>query len=67
MLTWEDTVEIVKNLRKLHPDARLEEVSLNIIYRWTIELPDFSDDRELCNEEILFSILREWYEEVNPI
>jgi FeS assembly protein IscX len=67
MLTWDDTIEIVDCLKKRHPDVDLERISLITIYKWTIELPEFSDDRELCNEEILNSILREWYEEANPI
>lgn len=67
MLTWDDTFEIVDYLKRRHPDVHLEQISLNTIYQWTVELPEFTDDRELGNEEILFSILREWYEEVNPI
>ena len=67
MLTWDDTIGIVELLKQRHPDVHLEQISLNAIYQWTIELPEFSDDRGLGNEEILISILREWYEEVNPI
>jgi FeS assembly protein IscX len=67
MLTWDDTIGIVGSLKQKHPDVHVEQVSLNTIYKWTVELPEFSDDPELGNEEILFSILREWYEEVNPI
>ena len=67
MFCWEDTIEIVRALRTRHPDYPPEEISLEMIYHWTIEIPEFSDDWELGNEEILASILREWYEEVNPI
>jgi FeS assembly protein IscX len=67
MLTWDDTIGIVDSLKQRHPDVRVEQISPYTIYEWTIELPEFSDDWELGNEEILFSILREWYEEVNPI
>ena len=66
-LFWEDTYAIVQALIQEHPDINLEEVSLGLIYTWTVALPGFEDDRELANEEILTSIYQEWYEEVNPI
>ena len=67
MLTWDATIEIVDYLKQRHPDVHLERISLNTIYQWTVELPEFADDREMSNDEILYSILKEWYEEVNPI
>jgi FeS assembly protein IscX len=67
MLSWEDTVDIVKKLRESHPQVQVEDISLEMIYHWTIELPEFSDDRELSNEDILTDILKEWFEEVNPL
>lgn len=66
-LTWEDAYAIAQALIASHPDMALEDVSLGMIYRWTVELPDFSDDRQLANEAILASIYQEWLEEVNPI
>lgn len=65
MVTWEDTLGIVNLLRLRYPGVDLDQVSLNTLYQWTVELPGFSDDRELGNEQILNSILQEWYEEVN--
>jgi len=64
MLTWDDSYAIALELRERYPETDLQEVSLNMIYQWTIALPDFSDDRELANEAILSSILQEWLEEV---
>ena len=64
MITWEDTLEIVRGLRKYHPAVQLEDISLGSIYRWTVELPAFSDDHELANDAILESIYREWFEEI---
>jgi FeS assembly protein IscX len=49
-------------LRRLHPNVDLHEVTLRTVYTWTLELPDFSDDPALCNDEILESIYQEWYE-----
>jgi FeS assembly protein IscX len=63
MLTWEDSYAIALALREKYPEVDLEEVSLNMIYRWTMALPEFEDDEELANESILRAIYREWYEE----
>ena len=66
-LSWEASYAIALALRCAHPQVNLEDVSLGMIYRWTIALPDFDDDPELANEAILASIYQEWFEEVNPV
>lgn len=66
-LTWEDSYAIAQALSKLKPDISLEEVSLMMIYQWTIDLPGFDDDPELANDGILEAIFQEWYEEVSGI
>jgi FeS assembly protein IscX len=66
-LTWEDSYAIARALVSRFPDISLREVTLRDIYSWTIELPEFDDDPELSNDEILLSIYTEWFEEVNPI
>jgi FeS assembly protein IscX len=63
-LTWEESYAIALALRSHHPDVSLEEVSLGAIYHWTLELPNFRDDRELANDAILSAIYQEWFEEV---
>ena len=63
-LTWETPYAIAIELRRQHPDAGLEDVSLQQIYAWAVELEDFQDDPALCNDEILSSIFQEWYEEL---
>jgi FeS assembly protein IscX len=67
VLIWEDSYAIALALRTLYPDVDLEEVSLNMIYRWTLDLPDFGDDRELANEAILTAIYQEWLEEITHL
>jgi FeS assembly protein IscX len=63
-LTWEDSYAIALALRREHRQVDLEQVSLGMIYRWTLALPEFTDDPQLANEEILSSIYQEWFEEV---
>ena len=63
-LYWEATYAIALALHTRYPEINLEEVSLGMIYRWTMELPNFEDDPELVNDSILASIYQEWFEEV---
>lgn len=67
ILTWEDSYAIAQVLILRHPNVNLEDVSLSMIYQWTINLPGFRDDPALSNDGILSAIYQEWYEEVNPV
>ncbi len=58
-LTWDDTYAIALALSQLFPHIDLAQVSLNMIYQWTIELPQFCDDPSLVNDDILCSIFQE--------
>lgn len=66
-LTWDDSFAIARALIQKFPDISLEEVSLSMIYRWTVSLPGFQDDPELANDGILAAIYQEWFEEANPV
>ena len=61
-LNWEATYEIALHLRAQHPDADLGEVTLAALREWVLAMPEFGDDPRLCNDEILESIFREWFE-----
>ena len=62
-LTWESTYAIALELRRQHPDVDLEQVSLQQIQSWTLALSDFEDDPALVNDDILFAIFQDWFEE----
>lgn len=66
-LNWEASYAIALALRTRYPEINLEEVSLGMIYHWTLELPNFEDDPELVNDSILASIYQEWFEEVTAL
>ncbi|GAB4536158.1 MAG: Fe-S cluster assembly protein IscX [Anaerolineales bacterium] len=66
-LTWDSTYAIALALIEQYPDVDLEQVSLNMVYAWTLALPDFDDEPALANENILAAIYQEWYEEVYPV
>ncbi len=63
-LDWEANFAVAKALQARHPHVDLEEVSLEMIYQWTLALPEFEDDPALANEEILLAIYKDWLEEV---
>lgn len=63
-LSWESSYAVAKALQERFPQIRLEDVSLEMVYRWTLELPGFNDDPELANDSILMSIYQDWYEEI---
>ncbi len=62
-LTWESTYAIALELRRQHPDANLDDVTLGQIYAWTLQLSEFEDDPSLANDDILYSIYQDWFEE----
>ncbi|HNO31696.1 MAG TPA: Fe-S cluster assembly protein IscX [Anaerolineales bacterium] len=62
-LNWESTYAIAMELRRRHGDVNIEEVSLQQIYQWTIELSEFEDDPALVNDDILYAIYQDWFEE----
>ena len=64
---WDGSFAAAKRLMETHPDADLETVSLESIYHWVLALPEFADDPQLANQELLMAIYREWYEETHPL
>ena len=62
-LCWEATYAIARELVRRHPEIDLNDVSLEMIFNWTINLPEFTDDPDLANDDILTAILQEWFEE----
>lgn len=63
-MNWEATYAIALELKRKHKDINIEEVTLGQIYKWTIELPEFEDDPQLANDDILRAIYQDWYEEL---
>lgn len=66
-LCWEASYAVARRLMDEHPEANLTDVTLGMIYEWVTSLPDFEDNPELANDEILSAIYQEWYEEQNPL
>jgi len=62
-LNWDSSYAIALELKRFHKQVRIEDVTLGQILAWTLELPDFEDDPALANDEILYSIYQDWFEE----
>lgn len=67
MLTWDASFEVALALRDAHPDVDLDTVSTGQLYEWVLALPEFGEEPELANENLLVAILREWYEECSGL
>ena len=66
-LYWDGAYAIARRLQASLPHADLSQVTLNMIYNWVVALPDFKDDPQLANDELLAAIYQEWYEETHPV
>ena len=62
-LNWETSYAIALELRRQHPDVNIEEVTLKQIYDWTLQLQEFKDEPALANDDILYAIYQDWFEE----
>ena len=62
-LNWESTYAVALALKQAHRDLDLQDVSLKMIFEWTLALEGFDDDPALANDAILASIYQEWLEE----
>jgi len=66
-LYWDGAYAIARQLQAAQPQIDLSQVTLNMIYNWVIALPDFKDDPDLANDDLLAAIYQEWYEETHPL
>ncbi len=62
-LNWESTYAIALALKSARPHENLQNVSLQMIFDWTVSLPQFEDDPSLANDGILAAIYQDWFEE----
>lgn len=63
-LYWESTYAIALALKAAHPHEDLQNVSLQMIFDWTVALPEFQDDPSLAHDGILAAIYQDWFEEI---
>jgi FeS assembly protein IscX len=66
-LYWDGAYAIARRLIAEHPHTDLSRVTFNMLYNWVVALPEFKDDPQLANDELLAAIYQEWYEETHPL
>jgi FeS assembly protein IscX len=64
-LYWDASYAVARRLIELYPGVDPGEVTLQMIYNWVVALPEFQDDPQLANHDLLEAIYQEWYEERN--
>jgi len=62
-LNWESIYAIALALKEAHPQVEMQNISLQMIFNWTVALPAFEDDPALANDDILAAIYQDWFEE----
>lgn len=62
-MKWTDVQEIGIELAEDKPDKDPLSVRFTDLMQWVLELPDFDDKVERCNEKILEAIQMAWLDE----
>jgi FeS assembly protein IscX len=62
-LSWESTFAIASELRRRHPDVNFNDLTLQQIYDWSLQLQEFEDNPAIVNNGILYAIYQDWFEE----
>jgi FeS assembly protein IscX len=62
-MRWVDIQEIAIRLEEMHPDADNVNLRFTDLRQWVMELPEFNDRPEGCNEKILEAIQAAWIDE----
>ena len=63
MLNWIDTLDIAIELADLHPEIDPQWINFVDLRNLVLNLQNFDDDPEKCNEKILESIQQNWINE----
>ena len=63
---WEHATQILDSAdgsKRQEILNHVEQVSIQQIYDWTLSLEEFEDEPSLCNDDILYAIYQDWFEE----
>ena len=62
-MRWLDVRDIAISLEDAHPQADNVNLRFTDLRQWVLDLPDFNDDPNGCNEKILEAIQMAWIDE----
>lgn len=61
-MKWLDIEDIAESLEEQNPDFDILSVRFTVLKKMVMELEDFDDSTEKCNEKILEAIQGAWIE-----
>ena len=61
-MRWLDIEEIAESLEETYPDADIVSLRFTLLRKMILDLREFEDSEEKCNEKILEAIQAEWIE-----
>lgn len=62
-MKWIDTQYIAESLYDRHPEINPRTINFVNLRQWVLDLDDFQDDPNRCNEKILEAIQQAWIDE----
>ena len=62
-MRWTDITDIAIALEEKHQEVDNVNLRFTDLRRWVVELEEFDDNPDGCNEKILEAIQMEWIEE----
>ncbi|MBL0318602.1 MAG: Fe-S cluster assembly protein IscX [Alphaproteobacteria bacterium] len=62
-MLWTDIYDIAIALEEKYPQVDNLNLRFTDLYQWVMDLEDFSDDPNRCNEKILEAIQLAWIDE----
>ncbi len=64
-MKWADIHDIAIELSELKPEIDPITVRFTDLWQWVMDLEEFDDERDRCNEKILEAIQAAWIEELD--
>lgn len=61
-MKWADIEDIAEILEEQYPNRDILEIRFTELYRLILDLKEFSDEANKCNEKLLESIISCWLE-----
>ncbi|AZL15177.1 Fe-S cluster assembly protein IscX [Rickettsiales endosymbiont of Stachyamoeba lipophora] len=58
---WTDVEEIAELLEENYPEIDILQLRFTILRKMIVDLEEFADNPEHCNEKVLEKIQQEWY------
>ncbi|QYJ92374.1 Fe-S cluster assembly protein IscX [Shewanella spartinae] len=62
-MKWIDSLDVALSLLEAHPDVDPAKIRFTDLREWILELDEFDDDPNHCNERILEAIQACWINE----